>query len=120
VTAIPIRIAVRVDFSDGAQHEYEVRGQDAAEPLPGTQFWPEGVVTADVRKRQEYDRQRQEIIRRLRQALWDIYTACGEDAHGDAEAPPPGLWTPDIDSLALSAVKMLRQDYDDALAEAGD
>jgi hypothetical protein len=60
---IPIRIAVRVDFDDGSQHEYEVRSQDAV-PAPGG-FWPDGVVTADVAQRIEYDRQRAAEMARL-------------------------------------------------------
>lgn len=58
---LPIRISVRVDFDDGSQHEYEVRGPDAV-PAPGG-FWPEGVVTADVAQRIEHDRkQTAEIV----------------------------------------------------------
>ena len=53
-------------------------------------------------------------VARLRQALWDIYAACGEDTDGDTEAPAPGVWTPDIDSLALAAVRSLRQERDEA------
>jgi hypothetical protein len=58
--ALPIRIAVRVDFDDGSQHEYEVHTQDTAVPLPG--FWPEGVVTTDVAARMEYDRKRDTLL----------------------------------------------------------
>ena len=61
---LPIRMAVRVDFDDGSQHEYEVRGPDAV-PAPGG-FWPEGVVTADVAQRIEHDRKRAGEIERLR------------------------------------------------------
>ena len=61
---IPIRIAVRVDFSDGSQHEYEVRGKDAV-PAPGG-FWPEGVVTSDVAQRIDYARKRAEEIEKLK------------------------------------------------------
>jgi hypothetical protein len=64
---LPIRIAVRVDFDDGSQHEYEVRGSDAVTALPG--FWPEGVVTADVARRMEHDRARQEEIASLKRDL---------------------------------------------------
>ncbi len=62
----PIRIAVRVDFSDGAQHEYDVRGEDAVAIHLGAAFWPEGVVTADVAKRMEHDRKRQEEVAALK------------------------------------------------------
>jgi hypothetical protein len=64
---IPVRIAVRVDFSDGSQHEHEVRTQDAV-PAPGG-FWPEGVTTPDTAKRIEHDRGRQEEIETLRADL---------------------------------------------------
>lgn len=47
MTGYPIRIAVRIDFSDGTEHDYEVRGADAVD-VPAGEFWPEGVVTADV------------------------------------------------------------------------
>jgi hypothetical protein len=60
---VPIRLAVRVDFDDGSQQEYEVRSQDAV-PVPGG-FWPDGVVTADVAQRIEYDRQRAAEMARL-------------------------------------------------------
>jgi len=67
VSGYPIRIAVRVDFSDGSEHEYEVRGQDAVGaadlpqgPVQG--FWPEGVVTTDVAKRMEHDRRRDQAL----------------------------------------------------------
>ena len=56
-------------------------------------------------------------VSRLRQALWDIYAACGEDTDGDTEAPAPGVWTPDIDTLALAAVKSLRRERDAVLQE---
>ena len=64
---LPVRIAVRIDFDDGSQHEHEVRGQDVV-PAPGG-FWPEGVVTTDVAKRIEHDRGRQEEIEKLRADL---------------------------------------------------
>ena len=60
---LPIRISVRVDFDDGSQHEYEVRGPGAV-PAPGG-FWPEGVVTSDVAQRIEHDRKRAGEIKRL-------------------------------------------------------
>ena len=58
----PIRIAVRVDFSDGAQHEYDVRADEAVAIPLGAAYWPEGVVTSDMAKRMEHDRKRQEEI----------------------------------------------------------
>ncbi len=64
---LPVRIMVRVDFDDGSQHDYEVRSQDAV-PAPGG-FWPEGVITSDMAKRIEHDRQRQEEIKSLRADL---------------------------------------------------
>lgn len=69
----PIRIAVRIDFSDGSEHTYEVRGEEAALSLPG--FWPEGVVTSDVAKRMEYDRKQQEEIGRLKRELAEAQAA---------------------------------------------
>jgi len=62
----PIRIAVRVDFSDGAQHEYDVRADEAVAIPLGAAYWPEGVVTSDMAKRMEHDRKRQEEIETLR------------------------------------------------------
>jgi hypothetical protein len=50
---LPIRIAVRIDFADGSQHEHEVRTSDAVPAVEG--FFPEGVVTADVAARMRHD-----------------------------------------------------------------
>jgi hypothetical protein len=58
---------MRVDFDDGSEHNYELRTPDAV-PAPGG-FWPEGVVTTDVAKRMEYDRQQQDEITALRAEL---------------------------------------------------
>jgi hypothetical protein len=66
--SIPIRMAVRISFDDGAEHDYEVRSPSAIDaPIGG--FWPEGVVTPDVAKRMEYDQKRQKEIRDLRDEL---------------------------------------------------
>jgi hypothetical protein len=54
---LPVRIAVRIDFADGSQHEHEVRTSDAVAAVEG--FFPEGVVTADVAARMRYDIQRE-------------------------------------------------------------
>lgn len=62
----PIRIAVRVDFSDGAEHTYDVRAEDAVAIPLGAAFWPEGVVTSDMAKRMEHDRRRQDEITALK------------------------------------------------------
>lgn len=61
----PIRIAVRIDFSDGSEHSYDVRAEDAVAIPLGAAFWPEGVVTPDVAKRMEHDRKQQEEIKSL-------------------------------------------------------
>lgn len=56
-------MAVRVDFSDGTQHDYEVRDADAVD-VPAGGFWPEGVVTADVAGRMRlYQRMHGDISR---------------------------------------------------------
>jgi hypothetical protein len=75
--SIPIRIAVRVDFEDGSQHEYEVRGPDAVpmpEAPPGT-WWPESATTqgAAARMMRELERQRERefLLRLLRVAADD-------------------------------------------------
>jgi hypothetical protein len=60
----PIRIAVRIDFSDGSEHTCEVRGADAVDAPGG--FWPEGVVTSDVAQRIDYARKRADEIRQLK------------------------------------------------------
>lgn len=52
MSGYPIRIALRVDFSDGSQHEYEVRGHDAVdEPFIGTGFYPAAVTSPDIAAR---------------------------------------------------------------------
>lgn len=61
-----------------------------------------------------------EEIKRLRQILWDIYSAAGEDTEGITEAAPPDVYTPDIPELALAAVLELRHDYNAALEEIPD
>ncbi len=48
-------------------------------------------------------------VQRLRQVLWDIYRAAGADPDGYAEAPVPGVMTPDVPELALEAVRELRK-----------
>lgn len=65
---LPIRIAVRVDFEDGSSHEYDVRTPEAVAPLAGM-FWPEGVVTRDVRTRMDLEMARQREIDGLRALL---------------------------------------------------
>lgn len=55
---LPIRVAVRVDFEDGSSHEYDVRTPEAVMP-PAGMFWPEGVVTRDVRTRMDMELARQ-------------------------------------------------------------
>jgi len=65
---LPIRITVRVDFEDGSQHEYEVRTPDAVTP-PAGGFWPEGVVTRDVRTRMDLELARQRELDALRVLL---------------------------------------------------
>ena len=63
MTGLPIRIAIRVDFSDGSEHEYEVRGPDAVEPPGPLQgFWPAAVVTADVAERMKHDNARSQAL----------------------------------------------------------
>lgn len=103
---LPIRIAVRVDFSDGSQHEYEVRGSDAVTAPSG--FWPEGVVTADVAQRMEHDRRRGEEIGSLERDL-DVLLAVATlylDAFRDDEA------------VALPE-KMRLQDVEDVVQRRG-
>ena len=63
MTGLPIRIAIRVDFSDGSEHEYEVRGPDAVEPPGPLQgFWPAAVVTADMAERMRHDNARSQAL----------------------------------------------------------
>jgi hypothetical protein len=50
VSGFPVRMAVLVDFSDGSQHEYEVRGPDTTEPPPGMALWPAAVVSTAMRE----------------------------------------------------------------------
>lgn len=50
MTTLPIRIAIRVDFSDGSQHEYEVRGPDAVDAPAGMVLWPAAVVSTAMRE----------------------------------------------------------------------
>lgn len=53
-------------------------------------------------------------VQRYRQALWDCYLAAGGDPDTDGgTAPAPGVWTPDIDSLAVAEVRSLRQEVDE-------
>jgi len=52
-------------------------------------------------------------ITRLRQILWDIYALCGCDQDGDPVAAAPGVYTPDIPELAVTAVRDLREAYDE-------
>jgi hypothetical protein len=66
--SIPIRMAIRITFDDGIEHDYEVRSP-AGVDAPISAFWPEGVVTPDVAKRMEYDQERQREIDALRAAL---------------------------------------------------
>lgn len=56
-------------------------------------------------------------VTRLRQILWDIYAACGEDTDGDRRAPKPGVMTPDVPELALEAVRELRRDSEAEAAQ---
>ena len=102
----PIRIAVRVDFSDGTQHTYEVRGQDAV-PAPGG-FWPEGVVTPDVAGRAEHDRQRAGEIEALKRDL-DILLAVAT-IYVDAFSPDEMMTLPE---------RMRLQDVEDVLERRG-
>jgi hypothetical protein len=48
--SVPIRMAVRVDFSDGSQHEYEVRDGDAVDAPAGMVLWPAAVVSTAMRE----------------------------------------------------------------------
>lgn len=64
---IPIRMVVRISFADGTEYECEVRGPNAVDAPTGTGFWPEGVVTADVAKRMEYDLKRQKEMNEFTQ-----------------------------------------------------
>lgn len=51
----------------------------------------------------------------LRETLFQIYVECGEDTDGAKSLRDMGRLTPDIDVLALQAVKQLRAEYDDLL-----
>lgn len=66
--SIPIRVAVRISFDDGAEHDYEVRSPSAVD-APAGGFWPVGVVTPDMAKRMEYEGERQKELRELRSEL---------------------------------------------------
>jgi hypothetical protein len=50
MTVLPIRIAIRVDFNDGSQHEYEVRSPDAVDAPLGLASFPAGVVSTAMRE----------------------------------------------------------------------
>jgi hypothetical protein len=62
-------------------------------------------------------------IARYRQALFDVMREAGEDVsdfHPDYKAPPVGVLTPDVDVLAVEAVRELRRELviaDDAEIE---
>lgn len=57
---IPIRIAVRVDFDDGSQHEYDVHSPGAAGmPELGQPIYPSAVTTPDTAERLRYHEERE-------------------------------------------------------------
>jgi hypothetical protein len=53
----------------------------------------------------------------LRERCFEIYVECGEDTDGARKLSDMGRLTPDIDELALRAVKELRGAYDEACDE---
>lgn len=54
-------------------------------------------------------------VRRLRQGLWDVCGISGTDLDGNDS--PDVLSFPDIVDYAKQEVKLLRDDYDECLAE---
>jgi hypothetical protein len=73
--SIPVRIAVRVDFEDGSQHEYEVLGPAAVAVPEGLPAWvPEPVATRDAAAamaRELERRQEREFLVRLLRVVAD-------------------------------------------------
>jgi hypothetical protein len=102
---LPIRIAVRIDFADGSQHEHEVRTPDAVPGMEG--FFPEGVVTADVAARMKQHAEFSALIdgwqreRDKRRELRDSMATEGNRSYNDGYADA-------LDSCA-QALKMLRK-----------
>lgn len=91
----PIRIAVRIDFSDGSEHNYDVRAEDAVALPLGAAFWAEGVVTSDMAKRMEHDRRRQEEIAAAKTARDETVKLLERALHlyQDGEFAPGGTET---------------------------
>jgi hypothetical protein len=66
-----------------------------------------------------------EILRRrikvMRDLFWQIYMLTGADPDMDdpnGPCPPEGVYTPDVPELAVDAVRELRHECDEAMAEA--
>ena len=89
----PIRISVRLDFDDGSEHTYEVRGPSAVD-APLVPHWvPAAVMSADAAERVEHDRKRQEEIAGLRSDL-DQLLAVATGSRGGCGAARQTLLTP--------------------------
>ncbi len=105
MNSLPIRIAVRIDFADGAQYEHEVRTSDAVPAVEG--FFPEGVVTADVAARMKQDVEVRALIggwqreRKERRELRDSMATGGNHAYHDGYA--------DALDRCVQALKLLRK-----------
>ena len=96
--SIPIRIAVCIDFGDGSQHEYEVRGPGVT-TAPGG-LWPEGVCTEDQAKRIQLFQGLQAAHAALAADLATLRTAV-QRVLDDEESQHPGGWGPDVTMVAV-------------------
>lgn len=67
--AIPIRISVRIDFADGSEHEYEVRGPAAVDAPDLSSHWVPPVMTAGAAERLVLEQQQREEMASLRADL---------------------------------------------------
>jgi hypothetical protein len=89
VSGYPVQMAVRVDFSDGSQHEYEVRGPDATE-VPGV-LWPAAVVSAAHAKQITREQACTEALAQASARLRDLRDWAVHQRDMDPQAEPGDL-----------------------------